>query len=287
MSTVSEYPTLECPPTALDACPLPVMPVAPLTAEEEPRAAPPRPSKFTVLPEIARLALAGHSGREIGKRLGVPRRTVARWLQELRQQWAANAAEDAAQLVPVTLARLELAYREAMEAWRRSLADKEVTTETPGDDDNAATPRTAVRRATQAGQAAMLGKVIHAAKEIHAFRQKHLDALREAEAVESDRVCRELAEELRSLATSKFAKTQSILQKTSGPAEARNPDELAEAISRLPGEEYHKLRYILRNDYLLHVPFRRAIPRPADPVAVEAAADPCGPVPSESGHNPG
>ena len=192
MSTVNENPTLTCPPTALEACPAPLPPVAPLSAEE----GPPRPSKSALLPEIARLALAGHSGREIGKRLGVPRRTVARWLQELRQEWAASAAEDAAQLVSVTLARLELAYREATEAWRRSLADKEMTTETPGDD-GGASPRTCVRRATQSGQAAMLGKVIHAAKEVYTFKQNHLHARRQAEAAESNRVCRELAEELR------------------------------------------------------------------------------------------
>ena len=41
--------------------------VAPLAAEEQP----PRPSKSALLPEIARLALAGHSGREIGKRRNV------------------------------------------------------------------------------------------------------------------------------------------------------------------------------------------------------------------------
>jgi hypothetical protein len=277
MSTVNENPTLMCPPTALEACPAPLPPVAPLSAEE----GPPRPSKSALLPEIARLALAGHSGREIGKRLGVPRRTVARWLQELRQEWAASAAEDAAQLVPVTLARLELAYREATEAWHRSLADKEMTTETPGDD-GGASPRTCVRRATQSGQAAMLGKVIHAAKEVYTFKQNHLHARRQAEAAESNRVCRELAEELRSLDDSEIGETIFILEETSGPAEARDPDELAEAISRLPAEVYRTLRAMLWNDYNLDAPFRRAIPCPADP-----AADLHGPVASECGHNPG
>ncbi len=81
MSTVAENPTLECPQTALGACPPPLVPAGPLLAEEGLRAAPPRPSKSTLLPEIARLALAGHSGRAIGKRLGVPRRTIARWSQ--------------------------------------------------------------------------------------------------------------------------------------------------------------------------------------------------------------
>jgi hypothetical protein len=284
MSTVSENPTLEFPHTALGACPPPFAPVGPPAGEEGPRAAPPRPTKSALLPEIARLALAGHSGREIGKRLRVPRRTIARWLQELRQQWAASAAEDAAQLVPVTLARLELAYREAMEAWRRSLADKEVTTETPGDD-GSATPRTSLRRATQSGQAAMLGKVIHAAKEIHAFRQNHPPARRQAEAAESDRVCRELAEELRDLKPLQFVDTKLNLEDTSGDAQTRDPDELAEAINRLPAEQYQKLRSMLRHDYHLDLPFRRTIPCPAEPADIEAV-DPCGPVRPECGHNP-
>jgi len=42
----------------------------------------------------------------------------------------------------------------------------------------------------------------------------------------------------------------------------------------------------LRNDYFLRVLFRRAIRCPAGPVAVDEAADPCGPIPSECGHNP-
>jgi transcriptional regulator with XRE-family HTH domain len=295
MSTATEDPTPACPQTGPEACPAPLAPVASLTAAERP----PRPAKSALVPEIARLALAGYSGREIGKRLGVPRRTVARWLQELRQEWAARAAEDAAQLVPVTLARLELAYREAVEAWQRSLADKETTTETPGGDDGA-TPRICVRRATQSGQAALLGKVIHAAKEIYAFKQKHLYALREAEAAERNRVCRELAEELRILDKSEFRETEFILATTGRHVDARDPEELAEVINRLSIEEYRKLRSVLRNEYGRRVPYRRAVPSPEDvataaaaveagieAVAAEAAADPSGLVPSESGHSPG
>jgi hypothetical protein len=178
-------------------------------------------------------------------------------MQELRQEWSARAAEDAAQLAPVTLARLELAYRGAMEAWQRSLADKETTSEMPGDD--GATPRICVRRATQSGQAAMLGKVIHAAKEVYAFKEKHLTALRQAETAQSNRLCRELAEELRSLKKLDFVDTTFILEETSRPAEARDPDELAQAINRLPAEDYRRLRSMLRTDYDLSVPFRRTI----------------------------
>jgi hypothetical protein len=309
MSTVSETPILACPPPLAVIAP-PLAPVAPPTAEE----ASPRPLKSALLPAIARWALAGYSAREIGKRVGVPRRTVTRWMQELREEWSARAAEDAALLAPVTLARLELAYREAMDAWQRSLADKETTTESPGDG-GGAMPRTCLRRATQSGQSAMLGKVIHAAKEVYAFKEKHLNALRQAETAQSNRLCRELAEELRSLDKSDFVDTRFLLDETSRPAEARDPDELAEAINRLPAEEYRKLRSMLRNDYNLCVPFRRAISCAAemdaikaemdaieaeesvdarvedvaDSVGAEAAASAAmpGQVPSECGHNPG
>ena len=87
-----------------------------------------------MLPEIAQLSLEGHSSRAIGRKLGVPRRTVDRWLRQLRQQWAESAAENAAERFAVAMARLESVYREAMEAWRRSLADKQVTVETLGSD---------------------------------------------------------------------------------------------------------------------------------------------------------
>ena len=39
MSTVAENPTLECPQTALGACPPPLVPAGPLLAEEGPPAA--------------------------------------------------------------------------------------------------------------------------------------------------------------------------------------------------------------------------------------------------------
>ena len=80
-----------------------------------------RPRKAVLLPEIARLSLEGHSSRAIGRQLGVPRQTIDRWLRQQRQQWAEPAAENAAELFAVAMARLESLYREAMEAWRRRL----------------------------------------------------------------------------------------------------------------------------------------------------------------------
>ncbi len=278
MSTVAQNPTLECPPTALGACPPPLAAAAPPAAYESPSAAAPRPPKSALLPEIARLSLTGHSGRAIGRRLHVPQRTVARWLAELQQEWAQRAAEDAGHLVSVTLARLELAYRDAMEAWQQSLADKEVTAEAPGGDGRAAA-KTSVRRTTQSGQAALLGKAIQAAKEIYAFRQKHLHAVRQAEAAEAqakaaeaDRRCCELAEEIkemRRMDKSEFEDLESLLMETGKDAEYRDPEELVEVLDRLPAEVYRRLWHILRNEYDLRIPFRRTIARPAD---VEAAS---------------
>jgi transposase-like protein len=44
---------------------------------------------------IARWALAGYSAREIGKRVGVPRRTVTRWMQDVADAVDSMRAEAA------------------------------------------------------------------------------------------------------------------------------------------------------------------------------------------------
>jgi hypothetical protein len=91
------------------------------------------------------------------------------------------------------------------------------------------------------------------------------------------------------------------LEITSRHVDARDPDELAEVINRLPIEEYRKLRSMLRSEYGRRVPYRRAAPSPEDAAAAmaafaaaaeaaeaaEAAADPSGQLAPESGHNPG
>ena len=275
----SPHPPLS--PSHIDACP----PVA--IGASLPPAAAPRPPKSAVLPEVARLALEGFSGRAIGRRLGVPARTVDRWLQELRQEWARRAEEDAAQLVPVTLARLELAYREAMEAWRRSLDDKETRSETGGE--GAAAEKTCVRRTTQSGQAALLRTVIHAAKEVYTFKAEHLarrraaeaaeaERVRAAEDAEAERVREEIAGELESLHHTDLKETREIVLETSWETEAREPEELAEAINALPGEEYPKLREHCRCASGIELPFRRTTPwrvRPTE--SGDETSDPPGP----------
>ena len=139
-----------------------------------------------MLPEVARLSLEGHSGRAIGRKLGVPRQTVDRWLREQRQAWAENTVEEAGDLFPMALARLESVYAEAMQAWRRSLADKQVTVPRAGDDGQEKA-KSSLRKVTQSGQAALLGKAIQAATEIARFQAKHLDAVQRANAAGGDR----------------------------------------------------------------------------------------------------
>ncbi len=76
----------------------------------------PRRRKEALLPEITRLALEGDCGEAIGRKLGLSKRTVNRWLQGLRQEWIAKTKKDAAAKMAVALARLDGIYREAVHA---------------------------------------------------------------------------------------------------------------------------------------------------------------------------
>ncbi len=71
----------------------------------------PRARKESLLPEIAELALEGHSGRAVADQTGLPKRTVNHWLRELRREWSAEAAEGAAELFADAVARLKAIYR--------------------------------------------------------------------------------------------------------------------------------------------------------------------------------
>jgi hypothetical protein len=81
--------------------------------------------KGALLPQISQLALEGHSCREIGARLGLGKTTISRWLNELRLERRTSLLDDTGMIVN-TIARYDSIYREAMEAWRNSKADKEV-----------------------------------------------------------------------------------------------------------------------------------------------------------------
>jgi hypothetical protein len=251
MSTSHDNPNQACQPVA--PCP---QPAASPAGEDRGPDVPPRPPKAALLPEIARLSLEGHSSRAIGRRLGVPRRTVDRWLRQLRQQWADNAAKNAAELFAIAMARLESVYREAMEAWRRSLADKQVTVETPGHD-GTAKAKNSLRTTTQSGQAALLGKAIQAAREIYRFNARHLEALSEAQAADRHSTRRGLAEELYALPKESFLDIKDLVREEDGPVPRHSPDELAEILSNLPAAEYRELRGMLWLEYGRVLPVRR------------------------------
>jgi hypothetical protein len=77
-------------------------PLAEAAKADSPRRTP-RWRKETLLPEITQLALEGHTGEAIGRKLDLPKRTVNRWLHGLRQEWTAEAAEGAGEMFSVDL----------------------------------------------------------------------------------------------------------------------------------------------------------------------------------------
>ena len=251
MSTNNDNPNQPCEHDA--PCP---QPLAPQAVADRGGDVPPLPRKAVLLPEIARLSLEGHSSRAIGRKLGVPRRTVDRWLRQQRQQWAESAAESAGELFAITMARLESVYREAMEAWRRSLADKQVTVETVGDD-GAAKAKSTLRKTTQSGQVALLGKAIHAASEISKFHAQHLDAVCAAQESERCRARHELVEELRSLPKDEFREIKELLRLAGELAPRHSPEDLADILSELATAEYQELGGILWRDSGRRLPQRR------------------------------
>lgn len=119
----------------------------------------PRRRKETLLPEIAQLALEGHTGQAIGCKLGLPKRTVNHWLREVRKEWTAKAAECAGEMFSLELARLESIYREAMQAWRDSQSETEARfteeIEVAGQEPK---KKISVRSQRQRGNAALLAR---------------------------------------------------------------------------------------------------------------------------------
>jgi hypothetical protein len=243
----------------------------------QPALTPPRLPKSLLLPEVVQLALEGYSNQAIGKKLHVPRQTVDRWLREQRQEWAETGKEKAADLLQVTVARLESAYRQAMDGWRRSLAEKQTFVDQSGSDENAVAGRL-LRKETQSGKAALLGKAIQAAKEICAFKLKHFEvvrhdeeaahqaqgraeaAARQAEQEQRFKPHRALAAELAGLSNKEFravtADISGVLTLDGQIPPSRGLDELTEAVCRLPVDDYRTLREMMRNEYELDIPKR-------------------------------
>lgn len=144
----------------------------------------PRRRKEVFLPKISELALEGYGCREIGRRLGLGKSTVNRWLQELLGDYQAKLA-DTTGMTALTFARYESLYREAMEAWRRSQADKEVRLVEDSEGAGGPKSKRSVRRETRAGDAAFLGKAQKAAGAICKLVVR--DAPRQNKVVAADR----------------------------------------------------------------------------------------------------
>ena len=128
----------------------------------------PRQRKEILLPRVTRLALEGHTGQAIAHEVGLPKRTVNHWLQELRQEWISKAADGAAEMLAVGLARLDAVYREAMEAWHDSQREVQVRlveeSELLGDKGCSKSKKSSLRTRLQGRNAAYLARATAAAR---------------------------------------------------------------------------------------------------------------------------
>jgi len=131
----------------------------PRAANENSFRSAPRRRKGILLPQIGDLALEGHSCREIAVRLGVGKTTVHRWLQELGEECRSKVA-DAGEMIANAAARYDSIYREAMEAWRNSKAEKQVrmVEETEAAGSGNSKKKRSIRTECRAGDAAFLDK---------------------------------------------------------------------------------------------------------------------------------
>jgi transcriptional regulator with XRE-family HTH domain len=139
-----------------------------------------------LLPQITKLALAGLTQQEIADRVGCVKSTVCNYLAELREECRRKAQEDTTELVARMLARYELVFREALEAWWKSQRDKvsrRIQTEDvvlPECGEECPTPqeakkrRRSIKREHQAGDASLLNTAAAALKAIR--EMKGLDA---------------------------------------------------------------------------------------------------------------
>jgi hypothetical protein len=83
--------------------------------------------KEALRPRVGDLALEGHTCREIAAMVRLGKTTVHRWLQELQRERRGRLA-DTAEMIATAVARYDAIYREAMDAWRTSKAEKQVQT---------------------------------------------------------------------------------------------------------------------------------------------------------------
>ena len=139
-----------------------------------------RQHKEASLTEAAQLAQQGFSYAEIAKRFAVSKSTIANWLRELGRAHAAGNPESTVKWIAEITDRYEKIYREAIGAWHRSQAEKQVRmVEESGGGNGGTKKRKSIRSEGRTGDAAYLGKAMDALKAIREI--KGLDAPRRTE----------------------------------------------------------------------------------------------------------
>jgi hypothetical protein len=96
----------------------------------------------------------------------------------------------------LTVARLESAYHEAIDAWRRSNADKQVRLKQAAEGD--ANASGSIRTNSRSGQAALLGKAMQAALAICKVEERHREYRRDKVDYDDAKLA-DLLEEIESL----------------------------------------------------------------------------------------
>ncbi len=141
-----------------------------------PRLAQFRQRKAALLPQITRLVEQGLTGREIGAELGLSKTTVNHWLQKLDQP--AAASQGLTNTHDARVARYRAIYRNAMQAWNSSQADRQVhVLEESGDESNpAAKKKKSTRTETRTGDAVLLAKALEALKAIDEIERRQTAA---------------------------------------------------------------------------------------------------------------
>ncbi len=104
--------------------------------EPNSRLAQARERKEAFLPEIARLSLQGHTSREVGEKVGIPKTNVLRWRNSLRRECVSRSVKETMEMIDKLNERFDTIYRKALEGLDRSRADEEIRTITDcaGDD---------------------------------------------------------------------------------------------------------------------------------------------------------
>jgi hypothetical protein len=134
-----------------------------------------RPPKQELLPQISQLAQEGLSSREIGKRLGLPKSTVGRWLRAMRRDSATKPLHDPAEAIAKEIEFYQAVRDEAIEAWRLSRTDKTVRLVEktgPADDPAPAKKKKSIRTETRSGDSNLLTKAMQAQEAINELNQR-------------------------------------------------------------------------------------------------------------------